>query len=147
MSVRLCSPNAIAMMLAAASFAGIAFLDDAVPPAVGRHQVMLLYVGADDCPPCRAWQAGAGAAFRASPEFAAVTYKEVKSPRLLDLLKDEYWPDEVRSFRNQLDRGTGAPVWFIVSENGTVERSAGVSQWQSTVLPRVRSLLRRAKPA
>jgi hypothetical protein len=142
MPVRPSLRNAIVMILAGASIGGSAFRDDAALPAADRQPVMLLYVGADDCPPCRAWQLEARPKFQASAEFAAVTYREVKSPRLLDLLKDEYWPDELRSFRDQLDRRTGVPVWFIVFENGIVERSAGVSQWQSTVLPKVRSLLR-----
>jgi hypothetical protein len=133
---------AIVAMLAGASIAGFAFRDDSAPPPAATRHVMLLYVGADDCPPCRAWQAQARATFRASPEFAAVSYREVKSPTVLDVLKDEYWPDELRIYRDRLDRGAGVPLWFIVSDNGTVERSGGISQWESTVLPKLRSLLR-----
>jgi hypothetical protein len=142
MRLRSCLRGAIVAMLAGASVAGFAFRDDSAPPPAHARRVMLLYVGADDCPPCRAWQARARVTFQASPEFAAVSYREVKSPKVLDLLKDEYWPDELRIYRDQLDRGTGVPLWFIVSDNGTVDRSAGISQWQSTVLPKLRSLLR-----
>jgi len=142
MRLRPCLRGAIVAMLAGASVAGFALRNGPLLHPAERHDVMLLYVGADDCPPCRAWQVEARATFQASPEFAALTYREVKSPKVLDLLKDEYWPDELRIYRDQLDRGAGVPLWFIVSDNGIVERSAGISQWQSAVIPKLRSLLR-----
>ena len=137
-----CLRGAIVAMLAGASVAGFALRNGPALHPAERHGVMLLYVGADDCPPCRAWQAQARVTFQAAPEFAAVTYREVKSPKVLDLLKDEYWPDELRIYRDQVDRGSGVPLWFIVSDNGIVDRIAGISQWQSAALPKLRSLLR-----
>src|SRR6478609_12241960 len=62
--------------------------------------VMLLYVGAEDCAPCRAWQNGEGAAFLASAEFPRISYREVKPPHLLDVLKDVNWPDAIRLYRS-----------------------------------------------
>ena len=137
-----CLRGAIVAMLVGASVAGFALRNGPALHPAERHGVMLLYVGADDCPPCRAWQAQARVTFQAAPEFAAVTYREVKSPKVLDLLKDEYWPDELRIYRDQVDRGSGVPLWFIVSDNGIVDRIAGISQWQSAALPKLRSLLR-----
>jgi len=106
------------------------------------RDVMLLYVGADDCPPCRAWQRDAGTAFRASAEFARVTYYEVKSPKLRDVLKDEYWPGELRRYRDQLGSRAGVPLWLVVADQEIVECSFGIGQWQHAVLPKLRSLLR-----
>lgn len=108
----------------------------------GRPDVMLLYVGADDCAPCRAWQDGEGAAFRMSPEFAHLSYREVKSPALFDILKDENWPEDLRGYRDRLDPGTGVPMWFVIAGNEVVSRGVGASQWRDSVLPKLRSLLR-----
>src|SRR3974390_1215925 len=44
------------------------------------HAVVLIYVGAEDCAPCRAWRRGPGAEFRASAEFLRLTYREVEAP-------------------------------------------------------------------
>jgi hypothetical protein len=130
------------MLLAVVAMAvGVSAGDwSALHPARAR-QLTLLYVGADDCPPCRSWQQGAGAAFRATPEFAQVAYREVKSPTLHDVLKDEHWPDDLRAYRDQLDRSAGVPLWLLIADEAIVARGFGASQWQATVLPRLKSLL------
>lgn len=103
---------------------------------------MLVYVGADDCAPCRAWQRDDGAMFRLSPEFARLTYREVKSPILFDILKDKYWPDDLRGYRDRLGRGAGVPMWLVISDREIVEQRFGATQWQAAVLPKIRALLR-----
>ncbi len=107
-----------------------------------RHEVMLLYVGADDCPPCRAWKRGPGAAFRASPEFSRLTYREIESPTVLNLLGDEYWPDDLRAYRERLGRNAGVPLWLLVTDHQLVERGFGESQWRDVILPKLKVLLR-----
>jgi hypothetical protein len=102
--------------------------------------VMLLYVGADDCAPCRAWQNGDGASFRASAEFARIRYREVKSPHLADVLNDDNWPEELRIYRSQLQRSDGVPLWLVVSGDKVVERGFGATAWRESILPRIRSL-------
>ena len=112
------------------------------PPPSARRDVTLLYVGADDCAPCRAWQREDGPAFRSLPEFAPVAYREVKSPSVLDVLKDEYWPDELRRYRERIGRGAGVPLWLVLADGEIVEQGFGASQWRGSVLPKIRSLLR-----
>jgi hypothetical protein len=104
--------------------------------------VMLLYVGAEDCAPCRAWQNGEGAAFLASADFPRVTYREVKSPHLHDILEDENWPDEIRLYRDELRRSDGVPLWLVVADHKIVERRFGAAEWRASVLPAIKSLLR-----
>ena len=110
--------------------------------AARDSDVMLLYVGAEDCAPCRAWQNGEGAAFFASADFPRITYREVKSPHFHDVLKDENWPDEIRSYRNGLRRSDGVPLWLVVSDHKIVEQRFGASEWRASVLPAIKSLLR-----
>ena len=105
-------------------------------------EVLLLYVGAEDCAPCRAWQTGEGAAFLASAEFPRITYREVKSPHLHDILKDENWPDEIRFYRDGLRRSDGVPLWLVVSDHRIVEQRFGAAEWRASVLPTIKSLLR-----
>jgi len=104
--------------------------------------VMLLYLGAEDCAPCRAWQNGEGAAFLASADFQSITYREVKSPHLNDILKDENWPDEIRGYRDGLKRSDGVPLWLVVADHKIVEQRFGVAEWRASVLPAIKSLLR-----
>lgn len=126
---------ATACGLGAAWFARAAF-------ATRPEHVTLLYVGAEDCAPCRHWQDGDGAAFRIAPEFARVTYREVKSPTLFDLLQDTNWPEDLRVYRDRIDRGTGVPLWLVIADDRVVMRSSGASRWRAAVLPELKSLLR-----
>ena len=127
-----------------AAIASIGLLTWALSATDRPHpsSILLLYVGAEDCAPCRVWQSGDGATFLASAEFARISYREVKSPRLFDVLKDENWPDDIRSYRDHLRRGDGVPLWLIVSDDRIVEQRSGATQWQATVLPKIKSLLR-----
>ena len=107
-----------------------------------RGAVTLVYVGAEDCAPCRSWQKVDGAKFRASAEFAPIIYREVKSPTVRDVLNDDYWPNDLRGHRDRLGRDAGVPLWLVISDDEIVERAFGASQWHTTVLPKIRSLLR-----
>lgn len=130
-----------AIALAIAATAVPAWNSHSTAPA-HASDVMLLYVGADDCAPCRAWQSGEGAAFFASAEFARLSYREVKPPHLLDLLNDENWPDEIRGYRNSLRRSDGVPLWLVVSGHEIVEQRFGAAEWRASILPKIKLLLR-----
>lgn len=107
-----------------------------------QPDVMLLYVGADDCAPCRAWRNGEGAAFLGSAEAARITYRKVESPHLEDVLKDENWPQDLRGYRNLLKRSDGVPLWLVVSDGKVVEQQFGTTAWKERILPKVMSYLR-----
>ncbi|GIK80384.1 MAG: hypothetical protein KJZ73_06815 [Pseudorhodoplanes sp.] len=136
--------NRLAAFLASIAVLGAtAFLYFAAPTRSGEAKnVLLLYVGAEDCSPCRKWQKDDGENFRSTTEFSRITYREVKAPTLFELLKDDYWPHDLRSYRDQLGRGTGVPLWIVVSNGVIVEQSSGASKWRAAVLPKIRSLLR-----
>jgi hypothetical protein len=125
----------------AALAAIVAASPSALAPA-RTADLLLIYVGAEDCAPCRAWQNGDGAAFRNSAEFARVAYREVKSPHLHDVLSDEHWPEDLRAHRSRLRRSDGVPLWLIVSDRDVVAQRFGAAAWQADVLPQLRALLR-----
>lgn len=129
------------VVIAAVAGAMVAWGNHSDRPA-RAHDIMLLYVGAEDCAPCRAWQVGDGASFLASAEFHRIRYREVKSPHLADVLADEHWPDELRSYRDELKRSDGVPLWLVVSDHEIIERKFGTAAWSESILPRIRSLLR-----
>ena len=130
----------VATMLVSGILA-FAFLADPVP-AQQHDDILLIYVGAEDCAPCRKWQREDAAGFRASAEFTRILYREVKSPTLFAVLHDEYWPEDLRGYRDRLEPGAGVPLWLVVSNNRIVEQRFGASQWQASILPKIKSLLR-----
>ena len=106
------------------------------PPQV--FNLMLIYVGADDCAPCRAWERGEKTTFRRSRDFAEFCYREVKSARLREILDDKHWPEDLRTYRGMLKRSDGVPLWLVVTGDGSVNRYYGVAAWSSQVLPTLR---------
>jgi hypothetical protein len=121
---------------------GVARCDPQIPAPKARTSVTLVYVGAEDCAPCRAWQGAEGKRFLESGEASRITYREIKSPTLRDILKDEHWPDDLRGFRDRLGAGAGVPLWLVISGDELVERAFGASQWRARVLPQLERLLR-----
>lgn len=109
--------------------------------AVGAN-ITLLYVGADDCAPCRTWRSGDGAAFLASAEFAGITYREVRSAHLDDVLSDANWPEDIRDYRSGIQRSDGVPLWLVIAEGSVVARQFGTTAWRKSVLPTLRSYSR-----
>lgn len=127
-------------------FAAIAVIVAALlayaPPSARAANLKLIYVGAEDCAPCRAWQSNDGAAFRRSAEFSRITYIEVKAAHLHDVLKDETWPEEIRGLRTRLKKSDGVPLWLVVSNDEVVEQRFGGASWRANILPAIRSALR-----
>ena len=80
--------------------------------------------------------------FETSNEFPRLTYREVKSPSLFDVLKDENWPEDLRVYRQALSREAGVPLWLVIADDQLVMQRFGLTQWQEAVLPKLRSLLR-----
>jgi hypothetical protein len=103
--------------------------------------IVLLYVGAEDCAPCRAWQKDERPGLLASVEFPHIHYREIKSPTLIDVLKDENWPEELRPYRSQLKPSDGVPLWLIVSDDQLVERQFGAAAWREIIVPKLRRLV------
>jgi len=126
------------LALLAGDVAGFRAADGVSPP--GR-QVTLVYVGAEDCAPCRTWRRAEWPAFAGSLAFAALAYREVVSPSLLDALKDEVWPVDLRRLRAGIPPGTGVPLWIVLANDTEVLRASGISQWQADVLPTIRRLV------
>jgi hypothetical protein len=107
-----------------------------------ESKIMLLYVGADDCAPCRAWRNGERPAFLASPEFARVIYREIDAPHLESLMNDQNWPEDVRDYRSRIRQSDGVPLWLVISDHAVVEQQFGTAAWRERILPRIRAHLR-----
>ena len=138
--------STVARRLGAAGVGVVAILVAAAAliagPSPDASAVTLIYVGADDCAPCRTWQRDKRPGWLASREVSRIAYREVKSASVLDVLKDDVWPDDLRVYRGQLAKGAAVPLWLVVSDQQVVAQAWGGSQWDAAVLPRVKSLVR-----
>jgi len=141
---RLPAEHKVAHLGAAMLMAAVAITALASHPRRDGQQpdVTLLYVGAEDCAPCRAWRKGEGAKFFASDEFARITYREVTSLHLEDVLNDQNWPEDIRDYRNSIRRSDGVPLWLVIADHTVVEQQFGTTAWHARILPTLRSYLR-----
>lgn len=134
-------PASRAIMIAVAFLVLIAILTlTNLATTKAAKKITLVYVGADNCAPCESWQHNQGAAFRNSTEFQRLAYREVKSPNLFDILHDNYWPEDLRLYRQAISRNAGVPLWLVIADDQLVMQRAGVSQWQESVFPKIKSL-------
>jgi hypothetical protein len=107
--------------------------------ASAQSSLTLVYVGADDCAPCKVWQRDK---IGDVAKFPRVTFREVKSPTLLDLMKDDYWPEDLRPFRAKLTKGSAVPLWLVLMDGEIVVQAHGLAQWDKTIVPHLRGLSR-----
>jgi hypothetical protein len=98
----------------------------------------LIYVGAEDCLPCKTWQLSDGELFRRSPQYDHLVYREVRSPALFDLLNDDHWPEDLRGLRSELGPGIGVPLWIVTRDRHVILRAYGLTEWKTKVLPTLR---------
>ena len=105
-------------------------------------KITLVYVGAENCAPCDKWQHDQKIAFRNSAEFQRLAFREVKSPNLFDVLHDNYWPEDLRLYRQSISRNSGVPLWLVIADDQLIMQGAGISQWQESVFPKIKSLTR-----
>ena len=137
--------NVIAIVLLAS--AAVLALTIANPrPTRAARAVTLIYVGAENCAPCDRWQRDQGSAFRRSAAFRQITYRQVKSGSLRDVLSDEAWPEDLRRYRAGIGKRAAVPLWLVVADEELVLQGFGAQQWREDVLPAVRALLRGEMP-
>ena len=125
-----------ALPLLAAGLASAALAGDAPVAAPGPAGTWrLVYVGADDCAPCRAWRQAEWAHLHASSRFAGFAFEEVRARRSADLLRDEHWPEALRRYRAAIPPAAGAPFWMLLHEAEVVLHAWGAPQWRARMLP------------
>jgi hypothetical protein len=105
-------------------------------------ELAVIYVGADDCGPCVAWRRAYRPQFLASREFPQLRYREIISPKLLDLSNDELWPEGLGEVRREFNRFPGAPMWLVVRNDRILVTARGLREWHDVVLPQLSSLAR-----
>jgi hypothetical protein len=118
-------------------------LSDAPRQAAGhRGPLTVVYVGAEDCGPCRTWQRDERPAFRASSEFTRLRYREVVVPYLRSLLTAQEWPDDFSELRERVKSRPGTPQWFVMRDGNVLASDAGLSAWRRAIWPAIRAQVR-----
>jgi hypothetical protein len=114
-------------------FAGLAA--SATPGrAHAAADLQVIYVGGQDCPPCRRWRTTYEAHWLASPEFRRVTWYEIEPRHLKEAYQERHWPEPLRPVLAQVPRKSGTPRFLIVKDGRIVSNEFGVSKWENTLI-------------
>jgi hypothetical protein len=108
---------------------------------VAEAKPTLVYVSAEDCSTCRAWERGHLAQFAPSAERQAVDWREVKNKTLTRITEKSAWPAELEWLRVQVP-SSGTPRFYLVEGERILARGDGISGWTGTVLPAIKALPR-----
>jgi hypothetical protein len=95
--------------------------------------IQVIYIGGQDCPPCRRWRANAHPRWLASDEIQKVSYFEIEPINLKDAYDERNWPRGLRAILAQVPRKSGTPRFLIVQVGRIVSNQLGVSAWTSTL--------------
>ncbi len=72
--------------------------------------IHLVWMGGDDCPPCKSWRLHELPLLRSSPVFRAVRFIYVDKPVRSSVPPAQYLPQEIRPFKNKLDQASGGRI-------------------------------------
>ena len=120
---------------------GLASDDQLRAGRIATDRMLVIYVGADDCAPCRTWRRHDKARLLDEIEGRAA-YREVIAPKLRQVFDEEVWPSDLRPFRDRASAVAGVPLWLVIRDEDVVATAGGLSRWRTGVLPAVRRLSR-----
>lgn len=102
--------------------------------------ILVVYVGARNCPPCLRYKARDYPLWIVSEEYGQVQYRELDFPRFQRTDEDRYWPEDLRWVREKTYARRGAPRW-IVSVDGRIVSNH--KSWNSKTYPLIQRLVAR----
>ncbi|HSI02642.1 MAG TPA: hypothetical protein VLA02_18715 [Reyranella sp.] len=100
-------------------------------PARAQADVQVIYIGGQDCPPCRRWRSTYHARWLASAEFQKVAWFEIEPMRLREAYEERNWPRALRPVLAQVARKSGTPRFLIVKDGEIVFNDIGVGKWDT----------------
>jgi hypothetical protein len=101
--------------------------------ARATSRVQVIYIGGQDCPPCRRWIASYKESWLASPEYRQVAWVEVEPAHLKEAYQERRWPDALRPVLAQVPGKWGTPRFLIVEDGRIVSNQVGVTKWLKTM--------------
>lgn len=114
--------------------------DEASYPVSSRSQILVVYVGAKNCPPCWHYKERDHPVWIETEEFAQVDYRELDFPRFQRTNEDRYWPQDLRWLRERTYAERGAPRWIVAVDGKVV---ANRKDWRGHTYPLIQRLVAR----
>jgi hypothetical protein len=104
-------------------------------------ELMVIYVCADDCGPCRVFEAEDMPRWTASPLARSVRFVRARAPKTSQAFQAKYWPSEARPYMSAF-RARIVPSFMLVAGGNVVTMGAGLNGWRQQTLPQVQNMVR-----
>ncbi|MDJ0945587.1 MAG: hypothetical protein QNJ30_19135 [Kiloniellales bacterium] len=116
--------------------------DEASYAVTGASEILVVYIGAANCPPCYTYKARDYPVWARSQEYAHVRYRELRFPLFQRTDEDRYWPEDLRWVRDAAYARQGAPRWILAVDGRVV---ANELDWRRRAFPLIRRLVARKR--
>ena len=100
----------------------------------GDSEIMMVYAGAGDCPPCWDWKRNHLPKWQAARASHYVVSRHIELPSLNDMRWKKRWPAELEHVRTQILR-RGAPQFLVLISRTIVLHGGGTETWRDGVVP------------
>jgi hypothetical protein len=124
------------LFVAGAATAAASNIQPAVAAATRAKasEFMVIYVGADDCGPCRLFEAEDMPRWQASALSSSVHFVHAKARKSSQAFDARSWPKEARPFAGAFTAPV-VPSFMLVQNGRVVSVGAGVRSWRQQTLP------------
>jgi hypothetical protein len=119
----------------------------AVEQSARIKDLTFVYVGAENCGPCKRWEqsrtgspAQSKSVFLASPEAKAATFRQVNAHTYMNTGAENLWPADLKWVRSATHVVSGTPRFLLIADGKVMLNAQGTSKIESTVLPKLREL-------
>ena len=104
----------------------------------GDGEIMMVYAGASDCPPCWDWKRNHLPKWQAARASRYVISRHIELPSFNDMRWKKRWPAELEHVRTQILR-RGAPQFVVLINRTIVLHGGGTETWRDGVVPFLRN--------
>ena len=113
--------------------------------AAAASDVIVVYLGTDDCPYCRHWEARAKRELLAFTEGKGVRYYEVKGETLRQPIVERHFPEELKWLARRIGPSRGVPRFLLVVDGQLTRSVYGTNDYETVFLPALRAALLRVQ--
>ena len=115
----------------------------AVTGATASDAISVVYLGTNDCPYCRHWEARAKSELLTSTEGRAVRFFEVKGETLRQPILERHFPDEIKWVARRIGPSRGVPRFLLLVDGEIAWSVFGTNEYERVFLPALRQAVAR----
>jgi hypothetical protein len=106
----------------------------------GNSDVLVVYIGASNCPPCIFFMNQDYPHWIKSDEYRHVNYREMEFKTYQDTSSDNVWPNDLKWLKNATYTREGAPRWIVLIDGLIVSNEMS---WYGETFPLIKNLVQR----